>query len=100
MEVGFGGQFLSSGWSHYLGNQDFTYLDATEHSWIAFGPTKATAHPVERNGALQQLTRTLVANAKRCHYCQQLLKVDAGGGLQQLHSADDVATEWLKTYGS
>jgi len=31
-------------------------------------------------------------------YCQQLLRVQAvGGGLQQLHSADDVATEWLKT---
>jgi len=33
-------------------------------------------------------------------YYQQLPTVEAGGGLQQLHSADDVAVEWLKTYGS
>ena len=33
-------------------------------------------------------------------YCQQLPTVQAGRGLQRLHSADDIATEWLKTYGS
>jgi len=31
-------------------------------------------------------------------YYQQLPTVQAGGGLQQLHSADDVVTKWLKTY--
>jgi len=35
--------------------------------WITSGPTKATAHPVKRSGALQQTTCALVAKAKRCH---------------------------------
>jgi len=66
MEVGSGGQFLQ--WMTPLaGNQDSVYLDATGHSRIASGPTKATAHPVESTGALQQPTCAFVANAKQCH---------------------------------
>jgi len=38
-----------------------TYPDATGHS-----RTKATAHPVERSGALQQSTCALAVNAKQC----------------------------------
>jgi len=53
------------------------YLDATKHSWIISWPTKATAHPVKRSAALQQLTCALVANAKQCHI---LPTVQAGGG--------------------
>jgi len=48
-------------------NQDSICLDATRHCWITSGPSKATADPDERSGALQQLTCALVANAKRCH---------------------------------
>ena len=80
--------------------QDSTYPDATGHSWITSGPTKATAHPVERSGALQQLTCNLVANAKRFHILSTAAHSPSWRGLQWLHSADDVATEWLKTYSS
>jgi len=53
--------------------------------WITSGPTKATAHPVKRSGALQQTTCALVAKAKRCQIlssnvnrCQQS-KLGEGG---------------------
>ena len=51
-------------------------------------------------GALQQPTCALVASAKRWHIVNSCPQTKLEGGLQQLHSADDVATEWLKTYGS
>jgi len=44
-----------------------TYPDATGHSQIAPGSTKATAHPIARSAALQQSTCALVINAKQCH---------------------------------
>ena len=60
------------------------------------GSTKATVHPVERSGRRVAL---------RCH--THILSTAAAdrqtkmeGGLQRLQSADDVAREWLKTYGS
>jgi len=88
---------LSVQWMTSLScNQDSTYLDATGHSWIESGPTKATALPVERSGALQQPTCALVANAKRCHILSTAAHSPSWRGLQRLHSADDVATEWLK----
>jgi len=59
------------------GNQDLTYLDAAGHSWTISGPTKATMHPADRSGALQQTTCALVGNAKQCHI---LSTVQAGGG--------------------
>jgi len=31
---------------------------------------------------------------------QVMPTVQAGGGLQRLHSADDDVTKWLKTYGA
>jgi len=75
-------------------------LDASGHSWITSGPTKATAHPVEKSGAMQQ-PWLVVANAKQFTCCQQLSTVQGRGGqLQRLHSADDIATKWLKTYFS
>jgi len=77
--------------------QDWTYPDATGHSWIASGPNKATAHPLKRSGALQQLTRVVVANAKRCHILSTAPTVQAWVGLQWLHSADNIGTKWLKT---
>jgi len=33
------------------------------------------------------------------HIVNSCPQTKLGGGLQRLHSADDVATEWLKTYG-
>jgi len=81
------------------GNQDLTYLDATGHSWITSEPTKATVHPVQRSGALKQPTCALVANAKRCHILSTAAHSPSWRGLQWLHSADDVATEW-QTYDS
>jgi len=78
MEVGSCGQFLFSGWPPLSSNQDSTYPDTTGHSWIASGPTKATAHPVERCRALQH-RRAPVANAKRCNILL-LPTVKAGRG--------------------
>jgi len=83
------------------GNQDLTYPDATGHSWIASGPTKATVHPVERSGALQQPTCALVANVKRCQIMSTAVHSPSWGErgrLQRRHSADDIATKWLNTY--
>jgi len=92
MEVGCGGEFLPSGWPHYPA----TRFDLSRCYWITSVPTKATAHPVKRSGALQQW-RAIVANAKRCHILSTAAKLE---DLQWLHSADDVATWWLITYSS
>ena len=56
-------------------------------------------HPVESIGGLAATDMCPCPN--NVTYCQQLPTVTKlEGGLQRLHSADDVVTECLKTYGS
>jgi len=57
-------------------------------------------HPVERSAALQQLTCRCSNRQTMLHIVSSCAQTKLEGGLQRLHSADDVATERLKTYGS
>jgi len=50
---------------------------------------------VERSVALQQPTRVLVANVKRCNIFSTAAHSPSWRGLQRLYSADDIATERL-----
>jgi len=61
-------------------NQNSTYPDAAGYCWITSRPTKASAHPVERSGTLQQRTCALWQMPNNVTYCQQLFTVQAGGG--------------------
>jgi len=51
-------------------------------------------HPVERSGALLDV----VANANQCHAVNGFPQTKLERGLQLMHSANDVATDWLKTW--
>jgi len=60
-------------------NQDSMYPDATGHSRIVSGPTKATAFPVKRTGPCSNRHVPLWQMPNNVTYCQQLPTVQAGG---------------------
>ena len=57
-------------------------------------------HSVKRSGALQQPTCHCGKRQTMSHTVDSCPQTKLEGGLQRLHSADDVAIEWLKTYSS
>jgi len=71
----------------------FNLLDAIWHSWITSGPTKATAHPVERSGGLA------ATDMCPCGKCQTISDIvnscpqsKLGGG------AAMIALRWWRSY--
>ena len=71
---------------------------ASGHFQIAAGTTEAAVHPVESIGGLAATDMCPCPN--NVTYCQQLPTVTKlEGGLQRLHSADDVVTECLTHQG-
>jgi len=96
MEVSSGGQLLSSGWPHYPP----TKIRPTQ---MLLGTPKLLLdqpRPLhilsKEEGHCSNWTCALVANAKRCHI---LSTAACSPSWRGLHSADDVATKWLKTCG-
>jgi len=63
-----------------------------------FQTTKATVHSTERSVATTNMC-PCGKWKKMSHVVNSCPQTRLGGGLQLLHSADHVATEWLKTYG-
>jgi len=83
------------------GNQDSIYLEATRHSWITYGPIQGHSAPCQKKLGL---AATDMCPCSKCqtmsHIVNSCPHYKPGGGLQRLHSADDIANEWLKTCGS
>ena len=59
----------------------------------------ATAYPAAKSGILQQLTSVLVTNNAALHIISSCPQIKLKDDLQRLHSADDVAVQWLPTHG-
>jgi len=75
-------------------------FDLSRRHWAIlnrFGPTKATVYSLE-----SAATDTCPCGKRQTmsHIVNSCPQTKLEGGLQRLHSADDAATEWLKTYGS
>jgi len=72
----------------------------TGHLQFAFGVNKATVHPVERSGGVAATDMCPCGKGQTMsHIVNSCPQTKLEGGLQRLHSADDFATESLKTYG-